>query len=508
MIPLVFGMTLISEEGAMPGIILSIDQGTTGSTVVLLDQELKVRAQGYREFRQIYPQPGWVEHNPDEIWDSVLGAMNAAFSAGDVSPAEVGAIGITNQRETNLLWDAATGRPCHNAIVWQCRRTADICAKLKQDGRETLFQSRTGLLLDPYFSGTKLKWQFDHVPGLRGEAEAGRVIAGTIDTFLTWKLTGGNAHVTDATNASRTLLMDLASLAWDEHLCSILDIPPKALPAIRGCSEVYGHTKGVPGLPDGIPICGMAGDQQAALFGQACFKTGEAKCTYGTGAFLLMNTGDKPVASANRLLTTVAWRINDKTTYALEGSAFIAGSAVQWLRDGLNIIESASQIEALASQVPDTGGVTIVPAFVGIGAPHWRSDARGVITGLTLGTHQGHIARATLEGIALQNVDILKAMESDSGRQLLRLKVDGGASANNLLMQMQSDFLGCSIVRPQIVETTALGAALLAGLGAGMWKGVEAIAGVWKEDRTFTPDITDADRAAVLERWQSAVAKA
>jgi glycerol kinase len=492
----------------MPGIILSIDQGTTGTTIVLLDNELNIRAHGYREFKQIYPQPGWVEHNADDIWDSVLEAMTAAFSAGDISPADVGAIGITNQRETNLIWDAATGKPCHNAIVWQCRRTADICEKLKQDGQEELFQSKTGLLLDPYFSGTKLKWQFDHVPGLREEAEAGRVKAGTIDTYLTWKLTGGDAHVTDATNASRTLLMDLESLEWDEQLCTIMDVPQKALPDIRGCAEIYGHTKNVPTLPDGIPICGMAGDQQAALFGQACFEIGEAKCTYGTGAFLLMNTGGQPIPSANRLLTTVAWRINGKTTYALEGSAFIAGSAVQWLRDGLEMIESASQIEDLASQVPDTGGVTIVPAFVGIGAPHWRSDARGVITGLTLGTRRTHMARATLEGIALQNVDILKAMESDSGRQLLRLKVDGGASANNLLMQMQSDFLGCTIVRPQIVETTALGAALLAGLGAGMWAGFADIAGIWKEDRTFNPDITEEDRAAVLKRWRAAVDKA
>ena len=492
----------------MPGIILSIDQGTTGTTVILLDHELNIRAHGYREFKQIYPQSGWVEHNADDIWDSVLAAMTVAFSAGDVSPADVGAIGITNQRETNLIWDAATGKPCHNAIVWQCRRTADICEKLKQDGREELFQSKTGLLLDPYFSGTKLKWQFDHVSGLREEAEAGRVKAGTIDSYLTWKLTGGRAHVTDATNASRTLLMDLESLEWDEQLCTIMDVPQKVLPDIKGCAEIYGHTKNVPTLPDGIPICGMAGDQQAALFGQACFETGEAKCTYGTGAFLLMNTGGQPIPSANRLLTTVAWRINGKTTYALEGSAFVAGSSVQWLRDGLEMIESASQIEDLASQVPDTGGVTIVPAFVGIGAPHWRSDARGVITGLTLGTRRTHMARATLEGIALQNVDILKAMESDSGRQLLRLKVDGGASANNLLMQMQSDFLGCTIVRPQIVETTALGAALLAGLGAGMWSGFADIAGIWKEDRTFNPDITKEDRAAVLKRWQIAVEKA
>lgn len=353
-----------------------------------------------------------------------------------------------------------------------------------------------------------MKWQLDHVSGLRDLAHAGKVKAGTIDTYLVWKLTGGQTHVTDATNASRTLLMDLEDIAWDDALCAILDIPGEMLPEIRGCSEVYGHTQGVPGLPDGVPICGIAGDQQAALFGQACFETGEAKCTYGTGAFLLMNTGSTPMPSRNRLLTTVAWQIGGRTTYALEGSAFIAGSSVQWLRDGLQIIESASQVEHLAGQVPDTGGVTVVPAFVGMGAPHWRSDARGAITGLTLGTRRAHLARATLEGIALQNVDILEAMTSDSGRRLLRLKVDGGASANNLLMQMQADFLGCSIVRPQIVETTALGAALLAGLGVGMWQGLDDIAGVWKEDRTFTPAMAEEERTAVLDRWQRAVAKA
>jgi len=492
----------------MPEIILSIDQGTTGTTVVLLDRELNIRARGYREFGQVYPQPGWVEHDPAEIWKSVIEAMKSAFSAGDVSPSDIVAIGITNQRETNLLWDAANGKACHNAVVWQCRRTADLCEALKQKGHEELFQRKTGLLLDPYFSGTKLKWQLDNVPGLREEADAGRVLAGTIDTYLTWRLTGGGAHVTDATNASRTLLMDLKTLQWDEQLCSILDVPVSVLPEVRSCSEVYGHTRDVPGLPDGIPICGMAGDQQAALFGQTCFETGEAKCTYGTGAFLLMNTGDRPVFSSNRLLTTVAWHIEEKTTYALEGSAFIAGSSVQWLRDGLQIIDNAPQIESLAAEVPDTGGVTIVPAFVGLGAPHWRSDARGAISGLTLGTRRAHIARATLEGIALQNVEILSAMESDSGKALVQLKVDGGASANNLLMQMQADFLDCKIVRPQIVETTALGAAILAGLGAGIWKGFSDIAGVWKKDRTFIPEMNEAARESVLKRWRRAVAKA
>lgn len=492
----------------MSEIILSIDQGTTGTTVLLIDEKLDVRGKGYREFRQIYPEPGWVEHDSDDIWVSVLASINEAIQTSGVPVSEIVGIGITNQRETNLIWNRESGRPYHNAIVWQCRRTSGIVEELKAKGYEKLFQERTGLLLDPYFSGTKLKWQLDNIKNLRKEVEAGRAIAGTVDTFLTWKLTHGAAHVTDVTNASRTLLMDLESLAWDDDLCSILGVPKTMLPEIRSCSEIYGHTRDVPGLPDGIPICGMAGDQQAALFGQTCFKEGEAKCTYGTGGFLLMNTGATPVPSKNRLLTTLAWKVKDTVTYALEGSAFIAGSAVKWLREGLQFFEETSQIETLANQVADSGGVTVVPAFVGLGAPHWRSEARGLITGLTLGTHRAHVARATLEGIALQNVEILQAMVADSNQPLVQLKVDGGASANNLLMQMQADFLGCRIIRPEMIETTAMGAAFLAGLGAGVWQDFDEIARAWKMDREFQPEIDEQDRSQILARWREAVKKA
>ena len=492
----------------MSKIILSIDQGTTGTTVLLIDEKLDICGKGYREFRQIYPEPGWVEHDSDDIWASVLASIHEAIQTSGVSVSEIVGIGITNQRETNLIWNRENGQPYHNAIVWQCRRTSGIVAELKAKGYETLFQERTGLLLDPYFSGTKLKWQLDNIDNLPKEVEAERAIAGTVDTFLTWKLTRGAAHVTDVTNASRTLLMDLETLSWDDDLCSILNVPKSMLPEIRSCSEIYGHTRDVPGLPDGIPVCGMAGDQQAALFGQTCFKEGEAKCTYGTGGFLLMNTGATPVPSKNRLLTTVAWKVNDTVTYALEGSAFIAGSAVKWLRDGLQFFEETSQIETLANQVADSGGVTVVPAFVGLGAPHWRSEARGLITGLSLGTHRAHVARATLEGIALQNVEILQAMVADSNQQLVQLKVDGGASANNLLMQMQADFLGCRIIRPEIVETTAMGAAFLAGLGAGVWKDFDDIARTWKMDREFQPGIDEQSRSQILMRWREAVKKA
>ncbi len=492
----------------MPKFILSIDQGTTGTTALLINEELKICGKGYHEFQQIYPKPGWVEHDPEDIWNSVLVAVDKAIQQNQLSAESIAGIGITNQRETNLIWNRETGQPYHNAIVWQCRRTDPIVAELKRDGQEPSFQQKTGLLLDPYFSGTKFKWQLDNVSGLRHEVAAGKAIAGTVDTFLIWRLTQGAAHVTDVTNASRTLLMDLASLEWDEELCSRLSIPQSMLPQIRSCAEIYGHTRNVPGLPDDIPICGLAGDQQAALFGQACFEKGEAKCTYGTGGFLLMNTGAKPIASKNRLLTTVAWQVNDQVTYALEGSAFIAGSAVKWLRDGLQFITEASQVESLASQVPDTGGVMVVPAFVGLGAPHWRSQARGVITGLTLGTRREHIARATLEGIALQNVEILQAMVSDSDQALVQLKVDGGASNNNLLMQMQADFLGCRIVRPEMVETTAMGAAFLAGLGLGIWKDFDDIAAAWKQDCEFDPQISGPERSQVLARWREAVQKA
>ena len=466
----------------MPKLILSIDQGTTGTTALLIDEDLKICGKGYHEFRQIYPKPGWVEHEPEEIWNSVLVAVDKAIQQCQPPRANIVGIGITNQRETNLIWNRETGQPYHNAIVWQCRRTEPIVAELKQAGQEKFFQQKTGLLLDPYFSGTKYKWQLDNVNGLRDEVSAGKAIAGTVDTFLIWKLTQGAAHVTDVSNASRTLLMDLSNLEWDQELCSLLSVPLAMLPKICSCAEIYGYTRNVPGLPDDIPVCGLAGDQQAALFGQACFKEGEAKCTYGTGGFLLMNTGDRPIPSKNRLLTTVAWQVKDTVTYALEGSAFIAGSAVKWLRDGLAFFSDASQVESLANQVPDTGGVMVVPAFVGLGAPHWRPQARGIITGLTLGTRREHIARATLEGIALQNVEILQAMVSDSNQALVQLKVDGGASNNNLLMQMQANYLGCRIIRPEMVETTAMGAAFLAGLGIGIWNNFDDIAAAWKKD--------------------------
>jgi len=492
----------------MPDMILAIDQGTTGTTVLLFDDQFKVISRGYQEFRQIYPTPGCVEHDPEDIWKSVLASLDAALTESSADPSDIRAIGITNQRETTVVWNRETGKPYYNAIVWQCRRTANICEDLKDKGHEDMFRKKTGLLLDPYFSGTKLTWLFRNVENIRNEASRGKLAAGTIDAFLVWKLTGGKAHVTDVTNASRTLLMDIESLAWNEDLCSILEVPMNVLPEIKGSTEIFGHTTDVPGIPDGIPICGIAGDQQAALFGQSCFQPGEAKCTYGTGSFLLMNTGNEPVFSNNKLLTTVAWKLNGSTTYALEGSTFIAGAAVQWLRDGLNIIENAADIEELARQVPDTGGVTMVPAFVGLGAPHWRSDARGLISGLTHGTNRAHLARAVLEGIALQNVEILYAMESDSKRKLLRLKVDGGASNNNLLMQMQSDLLGCTIVRPEMVEATALGAAFLAGIGAGIIKNTSEITGMGNEYHSFEPEIDDDERKVVLERWHTAVGKA
>ncbi|TFG38284.1 MAG: glycerol kinase GlpK [Syntrophobacterales bacterium] len=492
----------------MSDVILAIDQGTTGTTAVLFDSQFKVISRGYQEFPQIYPTPGCVEHDPDDIWRSVLASLDAALTMSGINPSDIRAIGITNQRETTVVWNRETGKPYHNAIVWQCRRTADICKDLRDKDCEYLFQKKTGLLLDPYFSGTKLTWYFRNVGALKGDASKGSVAAGTIDTFLVWKLTGGKAHVTDVSNASRTLLMDIEKLEWDEDLCRILEVPMNVLPEIKGSTEIFGHTADVPGIPDGISICGIAGDQQAALFGQACFKPGEAKCTYGTGAFLLMNSGKEPVFSNNKLLTTVAWKLNGETTYALEGSTFIAGAAVQWLRDELNIINSASDVEELAKQVPDTGGVTMVPAFVGLGAPHWRAEARGIIAGLTRGTNRAHLARAVLEGIALQNVEILSAMESDSKRKLLSLKVDGGASKNNLLMQMQADLLGCTIIRPEMVEATALGAALLAGIGAGFINNTSEITGLWDTYDSFEPEIDDGEREAALKRWQNIVDKA
>ncbi|MBA3462572.1 MAG: glycerol kinase GlpK [Deltaproteobacteria bacterium] len=487
--------------------VIAIDQGTTGSTVLVLDEQLQLRGRGYQEFRQIYPTPGWVEHDPEDIWGSVTFALQAALE--DIDPKSIAAVGITNQRETAILWDRKTGQPVHNAIVWQDRRTADRCAELKAAGKEARVKQLTGLTLDPYFSGTKIRWMLDNVDGLAARARAGDIAFGTVDCYLLNRLTGGTVHATDVTNASRTLLLDLHTLSWSDELLEIIGVPRMILPQVVASSGTIGTTRGVPGLPDGIPIAGLAGDQQSALFGQACFAPGEAKCTYGTGAFILMNTGDRPVVSKSGLLTTVAWKLaTGELRYALEGSAFIAGAAVQWLRDGLQFFSSAKEIESLAASVPDSGGVIVVPAFAGLGAPHWRPEGRGAIMGLTRGTTRAHIARATLEGIALQNVDILRAMERDAGRELTVLKVDGGASANDLLMQFQSDVLGVEISRPEVVETTALGAAFLAGLGTGVWSDQNHVRTTWREQKRFKPTSNRAAVAEHIKRWDSAVAKA
>lgn len=489
--------------------ILAIDQGTTSSRAFVIDvATLAVRGQAQAEFPQIFPQPGWVEHDPEAIWQSVCTVVAGALQAAKVSGQSIAAIGMTNQRETTVVWDRATGKPLANAIVWQDRRTAPLCQQLKDRGCETLVRERTGLVLDPYFSGTKIAWLLDHVAGARAAATAGRLAFGTIDSFLAWRLTGGAAHVIDASNASRTLGLRLTDGRWDDELLELFTIPRAVLPRVVPSAGAIGVTKGVPGLPDGIPLTGMAGDQQAALFGQACFSAGDAKCTYGTGSFLLMNTGAQPVPSTNGLLTTIAWQIGDTITYALEGASFIAGAAVQWLRDGLGLIASAADIEALAASVPHSDGVLFVPALAGLGAPHWNPAARGLITGLTRGTTKAHLARATLEGIALQQCDLLQTMQAESGIALHLLKVDGGATANNLLMQMQADYLGVPLVRPQMRETTVLGAACLAGLGAGIWKDTTEIAAAWQIDRQFVPAIDAAARVDVLRRWHAAVAKA
>ncbi len=488
--------------------VLAIDQGTTGTTVVVLDRTLKVLGRGYQEFPQVYPQPGWVEHRPEDIWHSVVSAIGFALAAAGVDGKHIGAIGITNQRETTVVWDrnSPNATPIANAIVWQCRRTAPRCAELAAAGHADLVRRKTGLVLDAYFSATKIAWLLDHNDA-RGRAARGELAFGTIDSYLVWRLTAGKAHVTDVSNASRTLLFDLHSQAFDPDLCALFDVPMSVLPEVRSSAEVYGHTTSVPHLPDGIPIAGMAGDQQAALFGQACFSVGDAKCTYGTGAFLLVNTGQRAPVSSHGLLTTVAWRVGGKTEYALEGSAFIAGAAVQWLRDGLGLIRTAADVERLAESVPNSGEVTFVPALAGLGAPHWRPDARGAFFGITRGTTSGHLARAVLEGIAFEIADILTAMTKDLGAPLGALRVDGGACQNNLLMQFQADVLGTPIVRPTMIETTALGAAFLGGLGAGLWSGTDEIVAQWKEDRRFGPTTTPAERATLLSRWHSAVAR-
>lgn len=490
----------------MPGYILSIDQGTTGSTAVVLSaDDARVLGKANHEFQQHFPKSSWVEHDVEQIWKSIVDAIADAQKAAGVGPADCRAVGITNQRETTVLWDRKTGEAVHKAIVWQDRRTADTCARLKSDGLESTFRERTGLVLDPYFSGTKLAWLLEHVEGARGRAQSGELAFGTIDSWLVSRLTGGNAHVTDATNASRTLLYDIRKGEWASELCDVLKIPMSVLPEVRPCAGTFGETQGVPGLPDGTPITGIAGDQQAALFGQTCFSVGDAKCTYGTGAFLLMNTGDRFVPSNHGLLTTVAWQLGSKTTYALEGSAFIAGAAVQWLRDGLGVIQSASDIEAKAREVESAGDVVFVPALAGLGAPHWDPHARGAIYGLTRDTTLAHLCRATLDGIAFQIVDLLKAMQQDAAQPLARLRVDGGASMNALLMQFQADVLGVPVDRPKMVETTALGAGYLAGLGAGIFPDQNAIVATHEIDATFDPAMDETSRNAHVARWRDAV---
>ncbi|MBI4041696.1 MAG: glycerol kinase GlpK [Deltaproteobacteria bacterium] len=487
--------------------ILAIDQGTTGTTALLVDQKLSIVGKATIEFPQIYPQPGWVEHNLNDIWDSTLKAIHHVFEISSIEPSQIAAIGITNQRETTCLWNKKTGAPYGNAIVWQCRRTAPLCETLKKEGKEDLFRKKTGLLLDPYFSGTKIKWLLDKHPVLHQKIQQNLVAFGTMDSFLVSKLSNLALHVTDPSNASRTLFMNLETLTWDEELLDILKIPKEILPVIRSSSEIYGKTKNVPGLPDGIPIAGIAGDQQAALFGQACFEEGHAKCTYGTGSFLLVNTGNKIISSKNNLISTVAWKIRDQATYALEGSAFIAGAAVQWFRDGLKLIQKSADIEALAQSVPSTDGVVFVPALTGLGAPHWRADARGLFCGITRGTTNAHLARAVLEGIAFQNYELVQAMQKDMNREISLLKVDGGASKNNLLMQFQSNLLNRIIIRSKIIETTAFGAACLAGLGIGLWKNLGDLQHAWQKDRAFTPRMSNEEKAAHLQKWEVAIRK-
>lgn len=492
----------------MPEFILAIDQGTTGSTALLVGRDLAVHGKLTVDFPQYYPRPGWVEHDPEEIWHSVRRAVRELLDSTGTAPGQIVAIGLTNQRETTVLWERADGRPAANAIVWQCRRSADICAELKAAGLEPAVRAKTGLVLDPYFSATKLTWLLRERPELHRRAIDGHLAFGTIDSFLAWRLTGGRTHVTDVSNASRTLLMDLHTLQWDADLLQTFAIPPQLLPAIVSSSAVYGQTAGLDFLPDGLPVAGMAGDQQAALFGQACFQPGESKCTYGTGAFLLENIGNQPVLSRNGLLTTVAWQIGGTTAYALEGSAFIAGAAVQWLRDGLGLVHSAAEIETLARQVPDSGGVVFVPALTGLGAPHWNSSARGLIAGITRGTTAAHLARAALEGIALQIHDLCQAMADDKGAPLAVLKVDGGAAQNDLLMQLQADLLDKPVSRPQTVETTALGAAMLAGLAVGFWRDQAEVAASWREEKRFVPGADAVWREELLERWNEAVRRA
>lgn len=487
--------------------ILAFDQGTTSSRTIVFDKSGKILDTAQREFEQIFLKPGWVEHNPIEIWESQIGTARDVLAHAGLTPSQVAAIGITNQRETTIVWDKRSGKPIYNAIVWQDRRTAGACDKLKADGAETVIRQKTGLVIDAYFSGTKLAWILDNVSGARAAADAGNLAFGTVDTWLIWNLTKGKTHVTDVSNASRTMLYDIKKGDWDDELLKLLRVPRSVLPEVKSSSEVYGHAD-ESALMHSIPISGIAGDQQAALFGQMCVKPGMAKNTYGTGCFMLMNTGTEAVESKHNLLTTVAWKIGKRTEYALEGSVFIGGAVVQWLRDGLGIIKSSSDVQKLALSVPDNGGVYLVPAFAGLGTPHWDPYARGVIAGITRGVNAGHIARAAVEAIAFQVADVLDAMKSDSGIDLAELRVDGGASRDNLLMQIQADLLRIPVIRPKVTETTALGAAYLAGLAVGYWKDVAEISNQWAVDQRFEPQLK-ADAASHLRRrWDDAVSRA
>ncbi len=485
--------------------ILSIDQGTTSSRAILFNKEGEIVGVAQREFKQHFPKAGWVEHDANEIWTSVLSVIASVLNENNVKASEIAGIGITNQRETTVVWDKESGRPIYNAIVWQSRQTRDICEQLKKDGHEATFRKKTGLLLDPYFSGTKVKWILDHVDGAREKAEKGEILFGTIDSWLVWKLSGGRTHITDYSNASRTLMYNIHDLKWDDELLEILDVPKAMLPEVKPSSEVYCETIDYHFFGQNVPIAGVAGDQQAALFGQACFEKGDIKNTYGTGGFMLMNTGEEAVASENGLLTTIAYGLDGKVNYALEGSIFVSGSAIQWLRDGLRMINSAPQSEDYAKRVDSTEGVYVVPAFVGLGTPYWDSEARGAIFGLTRGTEKEHFIRATLESLCYQTRDVIEAMAQDSGIEVNGLRVDGGAVKNNFLMQFQADLVNVSVERPEISETTALGAAYLAGIATGFWKNKDEVSNNWKLEKSFEPKMDEKEANKLYKGWQKAV---
>ena len=488
----------------MPAYVMAFDAGTTSNRCILFNSQGRIMSSAQKEFRQIYPCPGWVEHDPDEIWSTQLEVAHQAMANIGATSADIAAIGITNQRETTILWDRETGRPVSNAIVWQCRRTAEYADKLKNDGYTDMIREKTGLVIDAYFSATKIRWILENIPGARKKAEEGKLLFGTVDTWLMWKLSGGKIHATDYSNASRTMLYNIRELRWDAEILKLLDIPESILPEVLPSSGIFGHAD--PQILGGpIPIAGVAGDQQAALFGQTCFRPGEAKNTYGTGCFMLMNTGDEPVFSKNGLVTTIAWGIGGKVYYALEGSIFVAGAALQWLRDEMRLIDSAPDSEYMACKVKDTNGCYVVPAFTGLGAPHWNQYARGTIVGLTRGTNKYHIIRAVLDSLAYQASDVLQAMNADSGIKLSALRVDGGASANNYLMQTQADIIQAPVLRPTCIETTALGAAYLAGLAAGFWAGEADVRKAWAVDRTFQPMITEEEKNRRLRGWKRAV---